>query len=67
MSYEAIYRPKNRVNGEPKTDNPHYGHKVICLYDCGSFGMVVDFETDTLIHAWKDELEFIGGDRSGDL
>lgn len=59
MSCEAIYRPKNRVNGEPKTDNPHYGHKVVCLYDMGSFGKVVDPETDTLIYAWKDELEFI--------
>lgn len=59
MSCEAIYRPKNRVNGEPKTDNRHYGHKVVCLYDMGSFGKVVDPETDTLIYAWKDELEFI--------
>ena len=58
MSCEAIYRPKNRVNGKPKTDNIHYGHKVVCLYDMGSFGKVVDPETDTLIYAWKDELEF---------
>lgn len=59
MSCEAIYRPKNRVNGKPKLDNPHYGHKVLCLWDMGSFGKVVDAETDTLIYAWKDELEFI--------
>ena len=67
MSCEAIYRPKNRANGNPKTDNPHYGHKVVCLYDMGAYGKVVDAETDTLIFAWKDELEFSGGGESGDL
>lgn len=60
MSCEAIYKPKNRVNGKPKIDSPYYGHKVLCLYDCGSYGKVVDPEADMIFWAWKDELEFEG-------
>ena len=61
MKCEAIYKPKNRVNGKPKTDSPYYGHRVLCLYDGGSFGKVYDSETEMLIYAWKDELEILEG------
>lgn len=60
MRCEAIYKPKNRVNGKPKTDSPYYGHRVLCLYDGGSFGKVVDPKADMIFWAWKDELEFEG-------
>lgn len=62
MKCEAIYRPKNRVNGKPKFDSPHYGHKVICLYNCGGYGKIVDPEADVMLWAWKDELEFSEGE-----
>lgn len=54
----AIYRPKNRVNGKPKTDNPYYGHIVTCFIGKGSFGEVIDNKSGDLIYAWLDELEF---------
>lgn len=62
MGVEAIYLPKNRVNGKPKKDSPFYGKTVIKLIDKGSFGVVMDSETGEMIYAWKDELKDKGSD-----